>query len=43
MGRVAYKRLPKYMYPYMEGNRVIAATVYAEVVDGILDEYAQKR
>ncbi len=27
----------------MEGNRVIAATVYAEVVDGILDEYAQKR
>lgn len=27
----------------MEGNRVIAATVYAEVVDGILDEYAKKR
>ena len=27
----------------MEGNRVVAATVYAEVVDGILDEYAQKR
>ena len=27
----------------MEGNRVIAATIYAEVVDGILDEYAQKR
>ncbi len=27
----------------MEGNRVIAATIYAEVVDGILDEYAKKR
>ena len=27
----------------MEGNRVVAATVYAEVVDGILDEYAKKR
>jgi lysophospholipase L1-like esterase len=27
----------------MEGNRVIAATVYVEVVDGILDEYAKKR
>ena len=27
----------------MEGNRVIAATIYVEVVDGILDEYAQKR
>jgi len=27
----------------MEGNRVVAATIYAEVVDGILDEYAQKR
>jgi len=27
----------------MEGNRVIAATIYAEVVDGILYEYAQKR
>lgn len=27
----------------MEGNRVVAATIYAEVVDGILNEYAQKR
>ena len=27
----------------MEGNRVIAATIYAEVVDGILHEYARKR
>jgi lysophospholipase L1-like esterase len=27
----------------MEGNRVVASTIYAEVVDGILDEYAQKR
>ena len=27
----------------MEGNRVVAATIYAEVVDRILDEYAQKR
>ncbi|TRO47865.1 SGNH/GDSL hydrolase family protein, partial [Candidatus Bathyarchaeota archaeon] len=27
----------------MEGNRVVAATIYSEVVDGILDEYAQRR
>ena len=27
----------------MEGNRVIAATIYAEVVDGILEEHARKR
>jgi len=27
----------------MEGNRVVAATIYAEVVEGILDEYATKR